>query len=208
MSTAKKIKGKIVIISSPSGGGKSTICRKLLEKNKKQGWDFSVSVTTRKKRPNETDGIEYIFADHADFIKRRDRKEFAEWCKVHRYLYGTPKKPLEQVLYHGGVMLLDVDVKGAMKLKSAYPNAATIFILPPSRAELRRRLKKRGTEDDKQLRIRRKRALSEMRLFGKFEYTIVNKNLDTAVNEVEMIIKSLHCRKKNLALEQINRIVG
>ena len=141
-------------------------------------------------------------------MKLRDRGEFAEWCQVHRYYYGTPRGPLEDVLYNGGVMILDVDVKGAKKLKKEYKMAATIFILPPSRTELKRRLKRRGTEDDKQLRIRQRRALSEMRLFDKFEYTVINKDLNTAVNEVDMIIKSLHCRKNNLDMEQINRIVG
>lgn len=204
----KRIKGKIIIISSPSGGGKSSICRSLLSRNKKDEWQFSVSATTRKKRGNETDGVEYLFVDHSKFLKMREKNEFAEWCKVHTYLYGTPRKPLEKVLYGGGVMLLDVDVKGAFKLKKVYPSAATIFILPPSKTELKKRLKKRGTEDDKQLGIRLKRALNEMKLFRKFEYTIINKKLETAVNEVEMIIKSLHCREKNLDMEQINRIVG
>ncbi|MFH2037226.1 MAG: guanylate kinase [Candidatus Zixiibacteriota bacterium] len=202
----KKAKGKIIIVSSPSGGGKSSICRKLLKKYK--DWSFSISVTTRKKRPNEKNGREYCFVDHAEFLKMRDEGKFAEWCKVHTYLYGTPRAQLEKVLYGGGVMLLDVDVKGAKKLKKAYPMAATIFILPPSRTDLRQRLKKRGTEDDKQLKIRQKRALSEMKLFGQFEYTVINNDLITAVNEVDMIINSLHCRKSNLNLELINRIVG
>lgn len=204
----KQAKGKIIIISSPSGGGKTSICQKLLKKNRRNKWQFSVSLTTRKKRPNEKDGREYRFVDHADFVDKRNRGEFAEWCKVHTYLYGTPRKPLEDILANGGVMILDVDVKGAHKLKAVYPMAATVFILPPSKAELRKRLKKRGTEDDKHLRIRQKRALSEMKLFKQFEYTIINKDLDTAAGEVEMIIKSLHCRKKNLDLEQISRIVG
>jgi len=203
---SKKIKGKIIIVSSPSGGGKSSICRELLDKYK--DWRFSISVTTRKIRGNEKNGREYIFVDHAEFVKLREKDKFAEWCKVHTYLYGTPRAQLEDVLYKGGVMLLDVDVKGAKKLKKAYPMAATIFILPPSKTELRKRLKKRGTEDDKQLKIRQKRALSEMKLFRQFEYTVVNNNLKTAVNEVEMIIGSLHCRKMNLNLEQINRVVG
>lgn len=202
------IKGKIVIISSPSGGGKTSICRRLLRKNHRHGWVFSISATTRKKRGNEKNGREYWFVDHAEFMKKRQKNEFAEWCKVHRYLYGTPRKPLEDILYGGGVMLMDVDVKGAFKLKKAYPSAATIFILPPNKTELKRRLKKRGTEDDKQLQIRQRRALSEMKLYKRFEYTIINNDLDTAVNEVNMIIKSLHCRKSNLNLEQIRRIIG
>ncbi|MEW5923230.1 MAG: guanylate kinase [Candidatus Zixiibacteriota bacterium] len=202
----RKVKGKIIIISSPSGGGKTSICNELLRRNK--DWKFSISVTTRKKRPNEKNGREYWFAEHSDFLKMRARGDFAEWCKVHSFLYGTPRWPMESILYGGGVMLLDVDVKGAKKLKKIYREAATIFILPPTRVELKRRLKKRGTEDDKHFKIRQSRALSEMKLFRQFEYTVVNKDLDTAVNEVEMIVKSLHCRKNNLDLEQINRIVG
>jgi len=202
----KRIKGKIVIISSPSGGGKSSICRKLLKKNK--DWHFSISYTTRPPRKDETDGVEYHFVSHSEFQKSKNKDAFAESCQVHRFLYGTPRKPLEKILYSGGVILLDVDVKGAKKLKSQYPQAVTIFILPPSGAELKRRLKKRGTEDDKHLRIRRKRALSEMKLYKRFDYVVINKDLETAVNEVEMIIKSFHCRLKYLDAEQINRIVG
>ncbi len=204
----KKNKGKIIIISSPSGGGKSSICRKLLSRNRKNNWSFSVSYTTRPPRKNETDGVEYNYVSYTRFFELRKKGEFAESCQVHRYYYGTSRKPIEMILNHGGIMLLDVDVKGARKLKEQFPEAATIFILPPSRGELKKRLKRRGTEDDKHLRIRRKRALSEMKLYKRFEYVIVNEELDTAVSEVEMIIKSLHCRKGNLNLEQINRIVG
>jgi guanylate kinase len=204
----KKIKGKIIIVSSPSGGGKTSICQRLLKKHRRDKWQFSISFTTRKRRKNEKNGREYWFVDHADFMRNRDRGRYAEWCQVHRFYYGTPRQPLEDVLYGGGVMLLDVDVKGAMKLKRVYPSAATIFILPPSQAELKRRLKKRGTEDDKHFKIRQKRAISEMKLYRRFEYTVINRDLDTAVSEVEMIVESLHCRKSNLDLEQIDRIVG
>nr|MBN2276681.1 guanylate kinase [candidate division Zixibacteria bacterium] len=203
-----KVKGKIVIISSPSGGGKSSICQSLLKKNRRSGWKFSISYTTRPKRPNERDGREYFFVDHAEFMRLRDRGQFAEWCQVHRFYYGTPRQPLEEVLYNGGVMILDVDVKGARKLKKEYEKAVKIFILPPSRGELKRRLKQRGTEDDKHLKIRQRRALSEMKLYKQFEYTVINRDLETAVNEVDMIIKSLHCRRNNLDLEQIGRIIG
>jgi len=204
----KSKKGKIVIISSPSGGGKSSICRDLLRRNKKAKWQFSISYTTRPKRPNERDGREYLFIERTKFMKLRDRGEFAESCQVHRFYYGTPRGPIEKILNNGGVMLFDVDVKGAKKLKDQYKEAVTIFILPPNKTELKRRLKKRGTEDDKHLKIRLDRALNEMKLFKRFEYTIINKDLDTAVNNVEMIIKSIHCRKANLNMEQINRIIG
>ncbi len=201
--------GKIVIISSPSGGGKSSICRKLLSpQNKRNGWRFSISVTTRPPRRNERNGREYWFVDYPEFVRRRKRHEFAESCQVHRFYYGTPRKPLDEVLHNGGVIFLDVDVKGAFALKNKYKMAATIFILPPDKAELKRRLKKRGTEDDSQFRIRQSRALSEMKLFKEFEYVVINKDLITAVKEVKTIVDSLHCRRDNLNLEHINRIVG
>ncbi|UCD17527.1 MAG: guanylate kinase [Candidatus Zixiibacteriota bacterium] len=201
-------KGKIVIISSPSGGGKSSICRKLLARNRKNGWRFSISYTTRPARQDERNGREYYFVDRAEFARMQKRGEFAESCVVHRHRYGTPRRFLDETLRRGGVMLLDVDVKGAFKLKKIYPMAALVFILPPGRAELKRRLKRRGTEDDKQLRIRLQRALNEMKLFNKFEYVVINKDLSIAVDEVEMIVRSLHCRRQYLDLEQINRILG
>ncbi len=204
----KQIKGKIVIISSPSGGGKSSICRQLLKNNKKDNWQFSVSYTTRPPRKNETNGIEYNFVTHARFQELKKKNEFAESCQVHRYYYGTSRLPLDKVLKKGGVMLLDVDVKGAKKLKEQFPSAVTIFILPPSKLELKKRLMERGTDNSIQKRIRYKRALSEMKLYKRFEYVVINKDLKSAVDEVDMIIKSLHCRQKNLNLEQMNRIVG
>jgi guanylate kinase len=200
--------GKLIIISSPSGGGKSTICRKLLARNKKDNWVFSVSVTTRPKRENERNGREYKFVEYSEFVKLRNRGEFAESCQVHRYYYGTPKAPINKIISNGGVMLFDVDVKGAKKLKDIYRNAVTIFILPPSQVELKRRLKRRGTEDDKHFKIRQKRAISEMKLYKRFEYVVVNNDLNRAVKDVEMIVKSVHCRQSNLNMEQIRLIIG
>ncbi len=198
--------GKIVIISSPSGGGKSSICRKLLTPgNKRMGWRFSVSVTTRPRRGNEQDGREYHFVTYQDFMKKKKSGEFAESCQVHRFYYGTPRRPLEETLKNGGVMILDVDVKGAFKLKRLYPEAATIFVLPPNQRELARRLKMRHTEDDKQLKIRLKRAVSEMKLYNKFEYIVVNKDLGTAVDEVRMIIGSFHCHLDHFRMMKSRR---
>lgn len=198
--------GKIVIISSPSGGGKSSICRELLSRgNKQKGWRFSVSVTTRPRREKEKNGREYRFVTYRDFVKRRNGGEFAESCQVHRYYYGTPRQPLDETLRVGGVIILDVDVKGAFGLKKQYPMAATIFILPPNTKELERRLKMRHTEDDKQLKIRLKRAVSEMKLYKKFEYIVVNEILDTAVNEVKMIIGSFHCQRDHFRAKICDR---
>lgn len=196
--------GKIVIISSPSGGGKSSICKKLLSPTrKKQGWAFSISYTTREKRKNELNGREYYFVTKAAFDKKKKDNFFAESFNVHLYQYGTPRKPIENVLKKGGVLLLDVDVQGAQRLKKEYPQAITIFIMPPSVAELKKRLKKRGTETDQQLKVRFENAKTEMKkMYSKFEYLVINKDLKVAVDEVLSIINSHHCRIDVIKREQ------
>jgi guanylate kinase len=206
----KKCKpGRIVIISSPSGGGKTSICRRLLsEARRRQGWQFSISYTTRQKRRGERNGREYQFVDEKEFSAKAKRGFFAEYFRVHRYHYGTPRKPLEKVIQSGGVMLLDVDVQGAFRLKKVYPQATTVFILPPSIAALRKRLKKRGTESEEQLKVRFDNAKKEMKLYRKFAYVVINKELSRAVQEVAGIICSHHCRTENLNLEQIKNITG
>ncbi len=201
--------GQIVIISSPSGGGKTSICRRLLSPmRRKAGWTFSVSYTTRKKRPGERDGREYCFVDEERFRQLVNRRFFAEHFKVHLYHYGTPRKPLEAIRNSGGVMLLDVDVQGAFRLCKEYPNAITIFILPPSVAALKARLRRRGTETREQLRVRFENARTEMRLYDRFEYVVINDELDEAVRDVLSIIRSGRCRVRDIPMEQIRKIVG
>lgn len=199
--------GKIVIISSPSGGGKTSICRKLLSPTrKKEGWGFSVSYTTRAKRVGERNGREYHFVDEADFKKKIEQNFFAEHFKVHLYHYGTPRQPLEDVISNGGVMLLDVDVQGAKRLRKEYPHAVTIFILPPSIKELRKRLRRRGTETETQLKVRFENAKKEIKEYPSFDYVVINEELNKAVEEVLAIIKCYHCRPKNLTKEQIKKL--
>ena len=200
--------GKTVIISSPSGGGKTSICRKLLSpKRRSENWRFSISYTTRKKRPGERNGREYFFVSDQEFAALVKRDFFAEHCRVHLYRYGTPRDQLERVARTGGVMVLDVDVQGAFKLRRAYPEAMTIFILPPSITALRKRLKKRGTETREQLKVRFENARKEMKLYRKFDYVVINEELDAAVKEVLSIIDSHHCRTDKLRAEQIARII-
>lgn len=183
-----KGKGKIVIISSPSGGGKTTICLKLLKDNPK--WKFSVSCTTREKRKGEVDGREYRFVDHKEFLRCKKQGDFAETARVHMHYYGTPCKPLDKVSEKGGVVLLDVDVKGAASIKKKYPQSISIFILPPSKAELKRRLKRRGTETQAQLKVRLNNAIAEMEQYNRFDYIIVNESINKAVAAAEHMIKS------------------
>jgi len=180
--------GKVVIISSPSGGGKTTICHKLLRDN--PHWKFSVSYTTREKRPGEIDGRQYFFVDNRKFVQSRRQGFFAESARVHLHYYGTPREPLDKVIRKGGVILLDVDVKGAASIKKKYPQALSIFILPPSKTELKRRLKRRGTETKAQLEVRLNNAIAEMGQFNRFDYIIINKDINEAVAAADHIIKS------------------
>ncbi len=209
--------GKIVIISSPSGGGKSSICQRLLESptGKTEQWSFSVSYTTRRKRPGETEGREYRFVDRETYDRLVDEGFFAEHFSVHGSCYGTPRAPLDQALRENRTMLLDVDYNGALRLKDHYPQAITIFILPPPPAEesLRARLRKRGTESPRDLEIRFRNALVELRQYDRFEYVVINDDLAQAVDQVLSIIHrhpdAAHpCRTENLREEQIRDIIG
>lgn len=200
--------GKIIIISSPSGGGKTSICRILLDQDHDQPWEFSVSYTTRSKRPTEQNGHEYFFVNDEQFERLASDGAFAEECRVHLYRYGTPKEPVDKVLRDGGVMLLDVDVQGANKIKAAYPDAVSVFILPPSVKELRQRLTARGTETEEQLQVRRETATKEMGLWENFDYVVVNKDLKVATDEVRSIITGHYCRTDVVPGEQIVEIIG
>ncbi len=181
--------GKVVIISSPSGGGKTSICRGLLTPERlSTGWQFSVSYTTRGSRPGEKDGVEYFFVGKERFLQLVDENFFAEHFTVHLYHYGTPRGPLEKVIADGGVMILDVDVQGARRLKEEYPKAVTIFIKPPSEDALRQRLERRGTETEEQLRVRFDNAREETKLHSEFDHTVVNDDLDIAIEEVLALI--------------------
>lgn len=210
-SSASKIEkpGKIVIISSPSGGGKTSICKALLSGQRlKQGWVFSVSYTTRQMRKGEKNGREYFFVSEREFDFKASENFFAEHFKVHLYKYGTPRKPLDEVIKRGGVIILDVDVQGAAAIRAEYPEAISVFILPPSIKELRNRLRRRGTETIEQLQVRFENAKKEMREYENFPYTVVNKDLSCAVEEVMAIIRAHSCRTENIKKEQIDRIIG
>jgi len=203
--------GKIVIISSPSGGGKTSICRKLLSPTRRRkGWNFSISYTTRRPRRGERNGREYFFVGEQEFLRLEKRRFFAESFRVHLYSYGTPRAPIEAVRRRGGVMLFDVDVKGARSLRRAYPEAIAVFILPPSISALKQRLRKRGTETAEQLSVRFENARREMRAFRRygFDYVVINQDLDKAVRQVLAIIHAHECRTEFADTEQISRIIG
>ncbi len=183
-----KNKEILVVLSSPSGGGKTTICEKLLKKHT----DFfrSVSATTRKKRKGEKDGKDYLFLSEDEFKSRIKRKEFVEWAWVHGKRYGTLKKFVTQAKREGKVALFVLDVQGGMAMKKKYPQSVLIFILPPSMKELKKRLLKRGTEKKEEMKERLETALKEIEFWSRYDYVVINENLNQTVDLVEKIICS------------------
>jgi guanylate kinase len=189
---AKKIlmKGKLIIISAPSGAGKSTIIRHLLDKG--INLEFSISATTRAPRGRETDGCEYYFLSVNDFRERVRNGDFIEWEEVYKdHLYGTLKSEIDRIWSHGNHVLFDVDVKGGNNLKNIFGHEAiSIFIMPPSIKELEKRLQHRATDNPEKIKIRVAKAEEEMKLADQFDNIVVNDRLEQAENDVYRIVKS------------------
>jgi len=181
--------GKMVIISAPSGAGKSTMIRHLQEKGVKL--EFSVSATTREPRGNEENGVEYYFLTASEFKRRIAKGDFVEWEEVYKnQYYGTLKSEIEKIWANGNHVLFDVDVKGGINLKKIFGhNAISIFIMPPSVRELEKRLLRRGTDDPSWIRTRVAKAAQEMKLADEFDNIVINDNLEMAEKEVYDLVK-------------------
>jgi guanylate kinase len=180
------IGGFPVILSAPSGGGKTTIAKALLARRPDLG--YSVSCTTRTPRPGEVEGRDYYFISRADFIAERERGAFAESAVVHGNLYGTLRREVERVIAEGKHVVMDIDVQGASQFVRAFPSSVTIFILPPSAEVLLDRLRARKTESPAQLAARLQSALQELQQVDEYEYVVVNDDLERAVASVGSII--------------------
>jgi guanylate kinase len=175
-----------IILSAPSGGGKTTIAHRLLAKRDDVG--YSVSCTTRAPRPREVDGRDYHFLTRDEFLRRRAAGDFAESAEVHGNLYGTLRSEIDRVLGRGQHVIMDIDVQGARQIRDAFPTSVTVFVLPPSGEVLLERLRKRKTESPQQLVSRLNSALQELRAVEEYEYVVVNDDLDHAVQRVGAIV--------------------
>jgi len=182
-----------VILSAPSGAGKTTIARRLLEVRKDVG--YSVSATTRTPRPGEVDGVAYHFLSTGQFEQAVRNGEFAEYARVHGNMYGTLRREVERVLASNRNVVMDIDVQGAMQFSASFPDAVRIFVLPPSGEALLARLKDRGTEDSATIATRLRDAIGEIGVIGEFEYVVVNDQLERAVAQVSCIIDA-ECLKR------------
>ena len=177
----------IIVISAPSGAGKTTLCSEL--QRRKPHIKFSVSCTTRPKRVHEVDGVNYHFLSEQEFTVKMKNNEFIEFENVHGYFYGTLRKTLEDALTQQEMILFDVDVNGAMAIKSNYSeNTYTIFILPPSMDDLKKRLIQRGSETEERINKRLERTAQEMEYKDKFDACIINDDLAIAAEELNKLI--------------------
>ena len=182
-------KGRLFVISGPSGTGKGTICKELIKDDKIR---LSVSMTTRKPREGEVHGVSYYFATKEDFLQKIDAGGFLEYAEVFGNYYGTPKMEVLELLDKGMDVLLEIDVQGALQIKDVYPEAVLVFILPPSMEELRARLTGRATETQDVVERRLGEAAKEISYVKQYDYAVINDDLDEAIDNVKMVIKASH----------------
>lgn len=202
MNPVEKHAGKLFILSGPSGAGKGTICKALLAET---DLELSVSMTTRNPRAGETDGESYYFVSKDEFLRKIEASGFLEYAEVYGNFYGTPKQPVIDKLYAGTDVILEIDMQGALKVKENYPDGVFIFILPPSMSELRKRLTGRGTETAEAIEMRLGETLKELSYIDKYDYCVVNGQLEEAVARVKAIVTAEHSRVTFTAEELISR---
>lgn len=185
-------KGKLFVISGPSGTGKGTICKYVLDQ--RTNIRLSVSMTTRDPRQGEVDKVHYHFTDHDAFRNLIEEDGFLEYASVFGNYYGTPRKQVMDWLEEGIDVILEIDVQGALQVKNSYPESILIFILPPSMEELRCRITGRATESEEAISRRLGAAMQEIEAVGKYDYSVVNDELQKAVDSVKAIISAEQCR--------------
>jgi len=187
-------RGLMLVLSSPSGAGKSTIARNLLESD--GGFELSVSVTTRQRRASEIDGVHYHFVSQRDFERLRDTDALLEWAEVHGNFYGTPREPAENAMADGRDMLFDIDWQGAVQLhEKMRADIVLVFVLPPSMKELAARLKRRAEDSDQTIETRLRNARIEIEHWREYDYVVVNQDLDHAFAEVRAIVTAERLRR-------------
>ncbi len=187
-------KGFLLVLSGPSGSGKGTVSQELLKNNK--DIVFSTSVTTRTPRPGEVDGENYFFVDIDKFEDMAKNNELLEYAFVHTNYYGTPKEFVFNEIDKGEIVLVEIDVQGALQIKKNYKDAIFIFLIPPTIDELKERLTNRGTETEEEIKVRFENAFKELDFVGEYDYFIINDKVEQAVSNIETIIAAEKLRVK------------
>ena len=204
------IKNKLIIISSPSGAGKTTLCKLLIKKMKNV--NLSISYTSRSKRLNEINGKDYYFVSKKKFKTLKEKKFFIETAKNFNNLYGSPYKNINKSIKNNQHILFDIDWKGARKIRRNYnkENILDFFILPPSKIELKRRLKKRGRDNNNEINLRLSYAIDEMKHYKEYKYVLINDNVKKTVQDIIKIIEYNNLINKNNKLLQskLNKIIN
>jgi guanylate kinase len=180
------VKRLLLVLSAPSGGGKTSIAKKLLQVRRDLG--YSVSATTRASRNGEQDGVDYHFLSRSEFERRRDHGEFLEWAEYGAQLYGTLKREVDRILSEGRHAVLDIDIEGARQIREKLAHSLQVFVLPPSAAVLVDRLRGRNTENPELLRKRLRRASDELAAVAEYDYAVINEDLEAAVGHVSDIL--------------------
>ena len=194
-------KGLLLVVSGPSGAGKGTICKALLNKNDQI--KLSVSATTRKPRNGEVHGVNYFFIEKEEFTKMIENGEFLEYAQIYDNFYGTPKAAIIECLEKGQDVILEIEMQGARQIKEVYPQGVFIFVLPPSLEELKSRIVGRGTETQEEIEKRFSCAFEEINQIVNYDYFIVNEDIEKSVSDVEAII----CAEKNKVTRYKNNII-
>jgi guanylate kinase len=189
----------VIVVSAPSGAGKSTVLGRILEEL--PGIRFSVSHTTRKPREGETEGVHYHFVSKRAFEELKGSGRMLEWANVHDHVYGTSLAELERARREGVDLLLDVDVQGAAQVRLKIPDAVSIFVLPPSFEALQRRLRGRGSESEHAIDRRLKAATEEAGQFHEYDHTLINDDLDRCVESLKCVIRAARCRTSRMLAE-------
>ncbi|MFQ5877210.1 MAG: guanylate kinase [Acidobacteriota bacterium] len=192
--TARSARGGVFVVSAPSGTGKTTLCRRLVDEL--QGIDFSVSYTTRARRQGERDGVDYRFIDREEFERRRRMGEFVEWASVGGQLYGTAAAAIREATARGRDIVLDIDTQGADSIRRLISDAVLVFIMPPGKEALRERLLGRGTENEAALGDRLRLARGEIDKSGRYDYIVVNDDLEVAYDHLRAIVLAERCRRQ------------
>ena len=201
-------RGVLFVLSGPSGVGKGTLKKMLLDEFKDQVLD-SISATTRKPREGEEPGREYFFISRQDFLDRIANNDFLEYAEFSGNMYGTPKDPVDEMLKAGKAVFLEIEVQGAAKIRELYPDVISVFLMPPSMKTLEERLRGRGSEDEETINHRLVIAREEVRRASEYDYIVINDTVENAVSGIETIIKAERqktARNKKIISEVINNV--
>lgn len=198
------LKGFLIVLSGPSGTGKNTLINQVIPHI--PNLQYSISATTRKPRPGETDGVDYFFISDAEFDQMIATGEFLEWAEFVGNRYGTPRFFIEEKISQGQTVIMDVDIQGALQIKRRMHDAVLVFLLPPTWEELRKRLNKRGKDSDEVITKRLEHSFEELKYIVDYDYFIINDQLDKAVERLITIIKAEWCRVVRADLHSIQRL--